>query len=412
MKPRLAISDSREASYVFIAYWILFPGFFFYHFLVGADLLVPVLGGFFTPITIACALFFWLPASQQTVLSSRTAALIVPFVAFMVLVAMTALLGIACRVPDRESSAVFEQTAKFLLQTAVVFYLGSRISLRAAWRFRVMLGTFLAIVAIAGMNFAQEDWRFTYLADATDPERVASYQGMARSVFCTAVLVIAYMRPLVGKVLIVLVTTMLLFAIGARSEFVGVLIVMGLIVLQRGISAIGITILALSGLIAIIQADLSPLADHRVLRLFHLGADTSYAGRQAMLSDGWRALQDGFVLGDYGGQVGLTGQVGAYMHNLLSAWRQFGIVGFLTYGWLQVYCAIVAWNCYRRHRSREAEAAVFFTWISLVLSLATKSVFWFVPALGWGLVLGLLQAEEHRAVLRHQQGYPGILEQV
>jgi len=47
------------------------------------------------------------------------------------------------------------------------------------------------------------------------------------------------------------------------------------------------------------------------------------------LEVGWEGILNHWLLGDYGGQVKHFGDLGSYIHNILSYWRQYGIVPFV-----------------------------------------------------------------------------------
>ncbi|KAF9658587.1 hypothetical protein HER15_06550 [Tenacibaculum mesophilum] len=61
------------------------------------------------------------------------------------------------------------------------------------------------------------------------------------------------------------------------------------------------------------------------------GSDKSLSSRDEMLDNGMIALSENWFFGDFLGEVRDNyGNTGAYMHNMLSFWRQFGFIPFIT----------------------------------------------------------------------------------
>lgn len=56
--------------------------------------------------------------------------------------------------------------------------------------------------------------------------------------------------------------------------------------------------------------------------------DVSFQGRELQKEIGYQRLIENLFMGDYGGQVITLGYVGEYIHNILSFWRQFGLIPF------------------------------------------------------------------------------------
>lgn len=112
------------------------------------------------------------------------------------------------------------------------------------------------------------------------------------------------------------------------------------------------------------------------------------------LKAAWANIWNSPVAGDYGGQIRDFGQFGMYAHNVLSAWQQFGIVGFFFYFGATIlstfYLAwIVLWG---RDRSALGRSAFLAAAYALPLIVISKSVYWPIPALIWGMALNVAVA--------------------
>lgn len=394
----------RGSSRAFLAYLFLFPGFLLYHFLVGTGRIPAALGGFFTPMVVVFSAVTVTTWPDVFRLQGRNAHVLLPFLLFVGIVALVTVLGRISSVPDTRPVDVFGQSVRFVAQCLLMFVIGARLDLTSRSRYWLLAGFLFVVAWIVGSNLAAEGLRFAYLAQTVDPERVASYQGVARSVFYTAILVIAFSRPYFVKLAIALLALVVLFLVGARSEFVGMAVVAGLVSLIGGWRG-AVTIIGVVLLLAIVIGFVQELVpDHRVLRLFDLAADRSYSERQAMRSLGLAAIGRHFLLGDYGGQMNTTGQTGTYIHDMLSAWRQFGLLTFLAYVWLLGYGSFSSIRGFFSARSSIGEACMYICVSALVLALVAKSVFWFMPALGWGMLNRLHGESSTQTVVQTTRG--------
>ncbi|GFD96231.1 hypothetical protein KUL156_27080 [Alteromonas sp. KUL156] len=77
--------------------------------------------------------------------------------------------------------------------------------------------------------------------------------------------------------------------------------------------------------------DLEELKNNRMIGFIITGSDKSLSSRDEMLDNGMIALSENWFFGDFLGEVRDNyGNTGAYMHNMLSFWRQFGFIPFIT----------------------------------------------------------------------------------
>lgn len=115
------------------------------------------------------------------------------------------------------------------------------------------------------------------------------------------------------------------------------------------------------------------------------------------LKAAWAGISNSPVVGDYGGQLRDFGQFGMYAHNVLSSWQQFGIIGFFIYFGATVFSAFyLAWVVlWKRERSALSRSAFLASAYTLPLIIISKSVYWPIPALIWGMALNVAVARRH-----------------
>ncbi|EGR2982837.1 hypothetical protein DLH92_25720, partial [Vibrio parahaemolyticus] len=65
--------------------------------------------------------------------------------------------------------------------------------------------------------------------------------------------------------------------------------------------------------------------------------DVSFKGREVQKEVGYMSLYNNLFWGDYGGQVKTLGYVGEYIHNIISYWRQFGVISFVLIIYMVFY---------------------------------------------------------------------------
>lgn len=139
------------------------------------------------------------------------------------------------------------------------------------------------------------------------------------------------LRPIVF-----VVGALMLFPLESRSAFfIGILAIL----VYEFISGSGARLLrVLAPLVVagiavflIMQADVIDFNDVRYQRMliaFGIEEDSSALGRTEILSRSWKGLPDQFFFGDATFVVKEFGDVGMFMHNLLSAWQYFGFLAF------------------------------------------------------------------------------------
>jgi hypothetical protein len=139
------------------------------------------------------------------------------------------------------------------------------------------------------------------------------------------------------------------------------------------------------------------VAETRAGELVDLAGSASWQDRVVVMDRAWNAIASNPFLGDFAYHIRNWG-TGNYAHNALSAWPEFGLIGFLLYLSL---LAIFAVTAFRRMFSTDPrwQAAVGLNVVTLVVILA-EPVYSLVPAVGWGFVVNALMYERRTRRLR------------
>lgn len=311
---------------------LLFPGFFFYHTVIGIGLIPPVIGGFFTPIAILI-LILYLPL-YFTLYPRLSKTFILYFLFFIcwAFYIFTAYV-IKYRVNNLELLswgliAVITNVASYI--TMLHFNLSDK---RTIKYFSISFIIMCLIVL-----FYSNNGRF-YLKAESDIDGVASYQGFARSLlFVCYICYVAY-NKLLSKIIIMMVATIILFMNSARSElifFIFSISIFNLINLRRDKFSIVLTLLLIFFVIINFDYILAKFSNNRLFELIHISKSTSFEGREEFSIKAWQVIQNHPLAGDYGYYIDIYGG-GSYAHNILSAWADFGIFGFLVFLGIGIY---------------------------------------------------------------------------
>jgi O-antigen ligase len=91
-------------------------------------------------------------------------------------------------------------------------------------------------------------------------------------------------------------------------------------------------------------------ASRRMFAFQNLDADSSARERNILFEEGISAIKQNWFIGDYVGQL-RYGSLGAYIHNYLSLWRQFGFIPFFSFIILLGYLLTQSIRCFSKAQS-------------------------------------------------------------
>jgi hypothetical protein len=384
--------DKLAARASSIGFFVLFPGFLIYHTLVAMGLIPALLGGLFGVVSVMMFLIYVvvLPSQVRLMVSSTRgfALLVLGFLTFA-LVWAVASYGLQGGSLQR---AAMIQTLETVVLWAVLFVMGYRVPLdsprlaRAFWiAFALTVGYLLFIVATTGqwMFFARQ------MIEDDGTANVSTYQGYARSALVMLVFLISVSKRALMRALLIALGAFVMFVLGARSELYAFLALsMVLLLVWAGMSAkYLLTLLAVVAvLVMVVTSQFEAMSGSRQFQVLDLTGNSSWTARQHLEQRAIEQIAASPVLGQFGGHVTAVGMTGSYAHNALSAWVNYGLLGFALYLGMTVVAFLG--SAYRMICRGDTSAwwvfAFSLTFVCLLLILLAKPVFWPLPALGWG----------------------------
>jgi hypothetical protein len=359
-----ARGSPTERTILILAFLLLFPGFFFYHTLLGTGTTGAFLGGFFSPVSAVFTLpLVYLYLNQikcdrhRLTRSELYFALYIAY--FSAVVAANAANGANMVIVDYHIQAIV-----FLVNTFILFKMID-FSHR---EFR--LPAMLCLLAMSAIVFAFSVDGVFYLGAlgiARDADSLATYQGFSRSYLVTFLAVIAYTRSLPLRFLLYALGAASLFLNTARSEFVALLFAAPIIEFYYAKQKL-FFILALVGLWALINMNLDQIVDalpnNRILELLDLSQSTSASARHYLSIHAMETISMYPIFGDYASYA-----PGYYSHNILSAWVDLGVFGFIYLLAILIFPAIpmVIQESFSARRSNDFVLAITLACITVML---------------------------------------------
>ena len=391
-------SRPRHANrLVQFAFLLLFPGFFFYQTLLGLGLIRAYLGGYFSIVALVLAvplayLYFRALKRHQNFVTKFDLVHVLFIVYVLLVLVINFAAGANAIIVQRYVQAVI-----FCIEMYIIFRL-----IDFNDKTFVVLAT-LCLVLMSGITIHFSIDGFFYLQalnDAKDPASLATYQGFARSYIYTFLIVIAVTKFVGARLFLYALAITTLFLNGARTEFSAVLVLIPILEFYHTRHKL---YLALPIVFLIIQfaANVGAIAkllpDNRILQLLDLSHSSSAVARDHLTSNAWRTIAHNPFFGDFASYSD-----GHYAHNMLAAWVDFGLVGFLAFSAI-LGCAafrLFTDGFFLKARSNEFVLACSFVCVTILWALAAKSV----PDMSVGAALGAFA--RYRYGRRHAQGGP------
>jgi O-antigen ligase len=316
-------SSSLSVTTVHLAFIALFPCFFFYNTAMGTGAIDPVLGGYFSLVSLAFTPLLLIIYSVQIKRSTR-------FFTSIDLAFFTFLFYFLFVISFNFANGADRNLAKDHL-LSIVHFAAVFIVFRIA-QFESPQMKWMALLCIAGMTaiiFTFSVDGFFHLKEQHgygDIRSMANYQGFARSYFVTFLVVLPFIRLPMLRLAMYFICVPALFINGARSELSAALLVVVLAELffarhRPSIAVFALTLLAL--ILVFFDNLMLLLPNNRSLELLALSQSTSWEARQFAFSHALRTIADHPLLGDYGSY-----RAGWYAHNIFSAWVDLGFFGF------------------------------------------------------------------------------------
>ena len=391
-----AIGPSRRSSskkvleYIaLVAFLVLFPGFFVYHFSVGLTPMAPLLGGLFGYASVVILVCVMLVSSFGFRYVGKSQPHYVWLVyCFIIYAGLWTFVHFALLNEESYIYTAALQAAATWMFLFVLFWVAYELPIssvvlrKGLWMFLVAVTLFVLGYVLATGN------AMFYARQLFGVENIATYQGFARSVFVAALALFAVARTFGAQIVILIMGVFTLFVLGARSELMGFVFAVGLVMIlasRANWKYIAVPVAGLLVMVLVLGLLGEWLGSSRQAELLDLSESGSWARRVELQTTALGQIASSWVLGDFGGHVRAE-SIGGYAHSAISAWVSLGVLGFVVYVCLTVWAWVHSGYRVLRHGMSDREWVVAFLFGSAVLLLivAAKSVFWPVVGLAWG----------------------------
>jgi hypothetical protein len=320
---RIALSWS-DHSVGMMAFLALFPGFFFYHTLLGLGIIPAILGGYFAPVSLLVTLplvyFYMVRIRRDPATLGRADIFFLLYMAyFAVVVAIQAASGASMVIVSNHLLAIMFIGNTFLMFRMTDFG-------RADCRF-LGLATLFGMSAIVFAFSVDGAFYLAPMGTAMNPESLATYQGFSRSYLFSFAVIIAFTRSAAMRMLLYCIAAPTLFVNTARSEFVAMLFMIPIIELyysRRKLFMLSAMMICFVIIYYFLADILALLPSNRILELLDLSQSSSANKRHHLTKYAVNTIASFPIFGDYASYT-----PGFYSHNVLSAWVDTGLFGFV-----------------------------------------------------------------------------------
>ncbi len=305
-----------------LAFLLLFPGFFFYHTVLGVGAIGAFLGGYFAPVSVLVlaplvALYVAKIRRNPNRLSKVDMSFLLFLSYFLAVVLLNAARG--------KSLAIVVNHMLGILFLVNIFVLFKTINFDSPVFRRLTLASLLGMSAIVFSYSVDGVFYLGALGMAKDAESLATYQGFSRSYLVTFAVLVAYSRAAWLRVLLYALALPTLYVNTARSEFAALLFLIPVIEFYHTRNKV--LMLFLFGVLLLllksnIEQIVSMLPSNRILELLDLTQSTSATKRHHLSAHAVQTILAHPILGDYASYA-----AGYYAHNILSAWVDLGLLG-------------------------------------------------------------------------------------
>lgn len=321
--PLPPLGKSRHVV-IHIAFFLLFPGFFFYQTLLGAGIINAFLGGYFSYISLLLMppliLIYLKELKRDGNNFCPTNFYYMAFLSYVFLiVAINFISGTDYRIAlDYFMSIIFAINI-FIIFKMIDFNDNA-----------IKITSITSLITMSLIVFYFSTDGLFYLASlgiSQDPKSVASYQGFARSYLLTFIFAVSSIKPVTFRMIMYSAAIPTLFLNGARSEFIALLFIIPIIEMSNHTKKImtSITLFLIFIFTSLVFNYIIPLLpDNRTLQLLDLSTSNSVKLRHDFTEQALHTIYTNPILGDFGSYI-----YGESAHNILAVWVDFGLMGFI-----------------------------------------------------------------------------------
>lgn len=302
---------------------LLFPGAFFYHTAIGLNYISPFLDGYIS-IVGAMATAILMTHATLTILIKKS--IEKRNIAFLLFMAIFGGITIYHYLTGPNTLNAQNNISLFVNLAACYLIFKNIDSADCSYKKTI---TLLCLAMSVVIIYLAEDGVFDLSSLSENTASVANYQTIALAYMPMMILAIAKSSSRGGRYILFAVAASCLYLNGARSEFVGMLIFFTTFEASqskhRVTEALLVGITSAISIAAIIIFN-PESANNRTLRLANLSEDNSSNVRDQISRAGIEKIIESPILGAYGDY-----EPGLYIHNILSAWQDLGMFGFIYF---------------------------------------------------------------------------------
>jgi hypothetical protein len=376
--------------------------FILYNIILCFTTLPPFFGGFYTLFSIFFLIFF-IPIYWNFFKTSRQVNhvyLNLVILWFLYIIVFT--LSHFAIDPANSNHDVVKQSLQLALLTLLLMLTGAYFSFDKQMKNAFVIFHFLLFIATVGFAlYKHHDVFFGDYAIIFDKKAYLSgRQAYARVEIITLFLLLSFLKNKTLKFLIYFTGMIALYVIGSRSEMMAFFLVMGFYYLIQGgwalknkIELNKKTIIRTILVGAVICTTLLVLflvvPKSKNQDIFHITSSTSYQERAVLNHLAMETIKDHPIAGKFGDHTRYNGNIGGYAHNILSAWVNYGLFGFILYLVIILSSFKLALRqlIISKFQNPYDKFSFLLNTNTFVLIFIAKSIFWILPALGWGVLI-------------------------
>lgn len=383
------ISYKRLTPFMFFA---LFPGYVIYHLLISYQLISPFLRGYFGIMTAVVAFVYVLKISSVLNISVKQNSLIA-LINILLFINALAITLIAILNNSLNILLAVEQSFIMLISWICFFSLGIYMMRSDLPKLiQINIWFFISFLFFVVYYVISTKSVMLSLADISgvDESKVSGYQLIAQNISIIGYLLLCFAKNSKKLFMIILSFTFVLFFVGARSDFAIFIVCSLLLTLLKSrfnLKYFLSIILAIGVSTFVFFNYKDNLGDSRQLQLLNISDASSWQARESLRLEGIQAIKNNPIFGSFGAHV-KDGDAGAYIHNILSAWENYGLLFFVFFMINSLYITISSFKKYMKTNSQKWSYVFIFNFSCLAIVCISQPIFWAIPFMAWGIYIG------------------------
>ena len=306
---------------------LLFVGFVFYHTLVLNQIIPSFLGGFFIQVA-TMSLILLAPFSLRFLNQTLKTSFYFSFFQLTALLLVTIITIIYIYYDGLTSPAVI-QSLLLLFCWITLILIGYFFIQHPKEKLLKKLLIFSGLFFLYTLFYMIKEGSFMLkfgASENSDLGEVAGYQSIARSFLLISFFCITFLQGRLFSSFVTLGFIIILFAIGARSEFyafLAAILAYHALLSSKLKTSLIIVIFILFSSIGLGTYFFEDLSESRQFQIFNLDESTSWNAREDFEKKAIKDIYQNPILGNFGGHV-RDGSVGEGAHNIYSAYSNYG----------------------------------------------------------------------------------------